>query len=379
MKYARLVLANLGRNKSRTVLTLLSVAVAFFLFASLRSVLTALDAASEVGSESRLITSSASGITFILPQAHVQRIRAVDGVRSASWANWFGGVYIDERNFFAQFAIDAETYLPMYPEMGIADDQRQAFLAERTAAIVGSGLMERFGWRVGQTVTLQGTIFPDDWDFTIRAVYTPDNPSFGDEMFFFHYDYLYERTNRQITPGWIVLQLEDPEAAAGISLQIDAMFENSTAPTKTETEKAWQAGFVTMWGNVGFLVRAIGTAVFFAILFVAANTMMMAARERVSEVAVMKTIGFQDGALFGIVLTEAVAICLVGAGIGLATARGMLGSVREIQSILPGFTIEAGTIAIGVAIALVLGVLTGLVPALQASRLSVVEALRRVA
>jgi putative ABC transport system permease protein len=378
MTYARLVVANLGRNKSRTILTGLSVVVAFFLFASLQSVLTALSAASEVGSESRLVTSAASGITFPLPQAHVNRIQAVDGVRSVSWANWFGGTYIDARNYFAQFAIDGETYLPMYPEMAIPEAQKRAFLAERTAVLVGSGLMERFGWQLGQTVTLQGTIFPGDWDFTIRAVYTPDDPSFGDELFFFHYEYLFERTDRQISPGWLVLSLDDPDRAAAISVQIDAMFENSTAPTKTETEKAWQAGFITMWGNIGFLVRAIGTAVFFAILFVAANTMMMAARERVAEVAVMKTLGFQDGTLFGIVLAEAVLICTVGAAAGLGLARVTLGSARSVQSILPGYSIAPSTILMGMAIALVLGTLTGIIPAMQAARLSVVEALRRV-
>ena len=379
MRYARLVMANLGRNKSRAILTTLSVAVAFYLFAALRSVVTALEAVSEVGSEVRLVTSSASGITFPLPQAHIQRISAVEGVRSVTWSNWFGGVYIDARNFFAQFAVDSESYLAMYPELVIPEDQKEAYLAERTAALVGSGLMERFGWRLGQTVTLQGTIFPGDWDFTIRAVYTPDNPSFGDEMFHFHYDYLFERTNRQVTPGWFVLQLDDPDAAAGISMQIDEIFENSTAPTKTETERAFQAGFVTMWGNVGLLVQVIGTAVFFAILFVAANTMMMAARERLGEVAVMKTLGFQNGTLFGIVLAEAITICLVGAAVGLGLARWTLGSARQIQSVIPGFSVDWETILLGTAIAAVLGVLTGLVPALQAARLSVVEALRHVA
>jgi len=379
MKYARLVLANIFRNKTRTALTTLSVAVAFFLFATLQSVVAALDAASEVGSEVRLVTSSASGITFPLPQAHVQRLAAVEGVQSVSWSNWFGGIYVDASNFFAQFAIDSEAYLDMYPELIMPEDQKQAYLAERTAALVGSGLMERFGWRLGQTVTLQGTIFPGDWEFTIRAVYTPENPSFGDEMFHFHYDYLYERTNRQITPGWFVLQLNDPEAAARISQQVDDIFENSTAPTKTETEKAFQAGFSTMWGNIGLLVQVIGTAVFFAILFVAANTMMMAARERVGEVAVMKTLGFQDGTLFGIVLAEAIVICVGGAAVGLGLARVMLGNARSIQSIIPGFTIGGTTLLMGTGIAIALGLLTGLIPALQAARLSVVEALRRVA
>lgn len=378
MTHARLVVANLGRNKRRTALTMLSVAVAFFLFATLRSVVTALQGVVDVGSETRLVTTSATGITFPLPQAHAQRIAAVDGVRSVTWANWFGGTYVDPRNFFAQFAIDAESYLDMYPEMKIPEDQRKAFLAERTAALVGSGLMERFGWHLGQTVTLQGTIFPGDWAFTIRAVYTPDDPSFGDEIFHFHYDYLYERTNRRVSPGWFMLELDDPSRAARVSQQVDELFENSTAPTKTETEKAFQSSFVTMWGNVTGLVKAIGTAVFFAILLVAANTMMMAARERVGEVAVMKTLGFRNGTLFGIVLAEAITICLVGGALGLALARSTVGSVRLMQSIIPGFAIDAGTMAFGAALAVVLGTLTGVVPAVQASRLSVVDALRRV-
>lgn len=378
MTHARLVVANLGRNKRRTALTVLSVAVAFFLFATLRSVVTALQGVVDVGSETRLVTSSATGITFALPQAHAQRIAALDGVQSVSWANWFAGTYIDPRNWFAQFAIDAESYLDMYPEMKIPPDQREAFLAERTAALVGSGLMERFGWRLGQTVTLQGTIFPGDWEFTIRAVYTPDDPSFGDELFHFHYDYLYERTNHRVSPGWLMIKLDDPGQAARVSQEVDALFENSTAPTKTETEKAFQASFVTMWGNVGGLVQAIGTAVFFAILLVAANTMMMAARERVGEVAVMKTLGFQDRALFGFVLAEAITISVVGGAAGLALARFTVGSARMIQSVIPGFAIGAGTVAFGVVLALILGTLTGVIPAWQASRLSVVEALRRV-
>jgi putative ABC transport system permease protein len=379
MKFVRLVWVNLMRNKRRSILTALSVAVALFLFGTLRSVETALQAAGDVGSEARLITRSAIGITFPLPEAYAQRLRALEGVRSVSWANWFGGVYVDTKNFFAQFAVDAETYFPMYPEMAIPDDQLTAFMGERTAAIAGSGLMERFGWRLGQTVTLQGTIFPGDWDLVIRGVYTPDDPSFGDESFFFHYDYLLERTNRQITPGWFALQLDDPNAAAEVSTRIDQVFENSTAPTKTETERAFNTGFITMWGNVSFLVRAVGTAVFFAILFVAANTMMMAARERVNEVAVLKTLGFGDGLLAALVLVEAGVITLVGGVLGIAGAKLMFGPSNPVNTFVPGFAVEWKTVLLGLAIALTLGLVSGLVPAWQAGRLSVVEALRRVA
>jgi putative ABC transport system permease protein len=379
MKYARLIWVNLIRNKRRTILTVLSVAVALFLFTTLRSVVTALNAVSEVGSESRLVVSSAMGITFPLPQSYYERLRAQEGVESVTWANWFGGVYVDPSNFFAQFAIDAETYLPMYPEVVVPEDQRAAFLAERTGALVGSGLMERFGWSLGQSVTLQGTIIPGDWEFTIRAVYDPNPASYGDQLFFFHYDHLYEGSNQQMSPGWYALQLADPNSAPEVINRIDAIYENSTAPTKTETERAFQTGFVTMWGNIGFLVQAIGTAVFFAILLVSANTMMMAGRERISENAVLKTLGFPDGLLFVFVLIEAVTITLLGGALGVFGAKAMFGPGNPMTMFIPGFEVHTSTVTLGLTIAIVLGLVSGFVPAFQAMRLSVVQSLRRVA
>ena len=193
MKFARLVFANLFRNKKRTALTMASVLVAFFLYGTLRSVITTLDAVADVGSEARLVSSSASGITFVLPEAYNNRLAAVDGVSSVTWANWFGGYYQNPQDFFAQFAIKADTYLPMYPEIEITDGNIDAFMRERTAAVVGVGLLEKYGWEIDQTVTLKGTIFSGDWEFTIRAAYTPTVASFGDEVMYFHYDYLYER------------------------------------------------------------------------------------------------------------------------------------------------------------------------------------------
>ena len=379
MSMPRLVWANVFRNKKRTALTIASVVVAFFLFGTLRSVITTLDAAAAVGSEARLITSSASGITFPLPEAHVNRLRAVPGIKSVSWSNWFGGYYQDPRDFFAQFAIKAESYLAMYPEIKITAGDVEAFKRERTAALVGVGLMNKYGWQIGQTVTLKGTIFAGDWDFVIRAAYTPVNPSFGDANMYFNYEYLYERTNGRITPGWFALELDRPGGAADLAKAIDAQFKNSTAPTKTETERAFQAGFVTMWGNIGFLVRAIGTAVFFAILFVAANTMMMAVRERVGEVAVLKTVGFQNGTLFWMVLAESVLITVVGGAIGLLLSRLAFMGRTPLNSFFPGFGVTNSTIALGLALATLLGVISGAIPALQSSRLSVVGALRRVA
>ena len=379
MTLSRLVWANLRRNKKRTILTTLSVMVAFFLFGVLRSVITTLDRAAEVGSESRLITSNASGITFLLPEAHANRIQAVEGVKSVSWANWFGAYYQDPKEFFAQFAVKADTYFPMYPEIQITAGSLDEFMRERTAAVIGTGLAEKYGWQVGQRVTLHGTFIPEDFEFQIRAIYQPTDPAFGNELMFLHYEYLYERTNRQVTPGWFVLQVNNPERAAEIAASIDAQFKNSTAPTKTETERAFNAGFVTMWGNIGFLVRAIGTAVFFAILFVAANTMMMAVRERIGEIAVLKTVGFGNGAVFGLVMAESVLITLIGGGLGLLLARVAFVGRNPLNQFFPGFGVTAGTMVLGLIMAVTLGLISGAIPAFQSARLSVVNALRRVA
>ena len=379
MSLAGLIRANAFRNKKRTLLTIGSVAVAFFLFGTLRSVITTLDAAAEVGSEARLVVSNASGITFLMPEAHANRLGAVDGVRSVTWSNWFGGYYQNPQDFFAQFAIKAETFLPMYPEIEITSGDVEDFTRERTAAIVGVGLLEKYGWQVGQRVTLKGTIFSGDWEFTIRAAYTPTNPSFGDENMYFHYEYLYERTQGRITPGWFVLQLDRPDRAAEIASTIDAMFKNSTAPTKTETEKAFQAGFLTMWGNISFLVGAIGTAVFFAILFVAANTMMMAVRERIGEIAILKTLGFQNGLLSGMVVAESMGISILGGAFGLGLARIAFAGNTPLSTFFPGFGVTGGTIVLGLMLAAGLGLISGAIPAWQSARLSVVGAMRRIA
>ncbi len=378
MTTAGLIRANLTRNKKRTFLTVASVVVAFFLFGLLRSVITTLNATAEVGSEARLVTLSASGVTFPLPEAYASRLAGFDGVESVTWSNWFGGYYQDPQDFFAQFAIKADTWLPMYSEVRIVAGDADAFLRERTAALVGVGLLEKYGWEIDQTVTLQGTFFAGDWDFTIRAAYVPDDPSFGDESMYFHYEYMYERYPQVVTPGWFILQLDQPERAAEIAAAIDDQFRNSSAPTETQTERAFQAGFVTMWGNIGLLVTVLGTAVFFAILFVAANTMMMAVRERIGEIAVLKTLGFTDGKLAALVVAESVAITLVGGLLGLALAAGALSGSNPLKTFFPGLGLTGGTFALGLLLSVALGVATGAIPAWQSARLSVAGALRRI-
>jgi putative ABC transport system permease protein len=379
VKLLPLVWANLRRHRLRTVLTALGVALAMFLFASLRSVVTTLSAGSEVASASRMVVQHATAIVFPLPMSYRERLGAVPGVEAVTWANWFGGQYGDGKVFFAQFAIDPESYLAMYPEISVPPEQREAFVHERTAALVGRGLMEKFGWRLGQDVTLQGSIFPGDWTFTIRGVYTPTVRAIDDRSFMFHYDYLDERTGRRVTPGWYVLRLRDPALAPMVAQTIDETFRNSSDPTKTGTEKAFNQSFVTMWGNVQFLMNSIGMAVVFAILMVTANAMMMTARERTGELAVLKTIGFRDRTLFGLVMFEAGIVTLAGAVLGLGGAKLLYaGTGFNGFGFLPGFDVTRVTLALGFGIALALGVASGLVPALRAARLPIVQALRHV-
>ncbi len=380
MKFFPLIWANLMRHKRRTFLTTASVALALFLFASLRSVVTTLDAGANVGSESRMIVQSAKAIVFFLPRSYKERLTAVPGVAAVTWADWFGGVYQDPKNFFASFAADAESYLEMYQtDLELPADQKAAFLRERTACIVGKHLMDKFGWRIGQDVTLTGTIFQGDWTFTIRGVFTAVDPAFSEDALIFHYEVIYERYPAWVNPGWYVLRLTDPALAPHVAAAVDSMFKNSADPTKTGTERAFNANFVTMWGNVSFLMDSIGMAVVFAILLIAANSMMLSARERVNEVGVLKTVGFTDRLLFVLVLAEASVIALAGAFVGLGAAKALYRpSGFSAMGFLPGFDVTAGTLAMGTGIALLLALASGLVPALQAARLSAVQALRHV-
>jgi putative ABC transport system permease protein len=373
------VLANLKRHKLRTILTTCSVALALFLFATLRTVTTTLESGAQVSSASRMIVQNATAFVIPLPMSYATRLASVPHVQAVTWANWFGGKYGDGKKFFAQFAIDPESYLKMYPEMQVPEDQKQAFLRERSAAVIGEGLVRAFGWKIGDNVTMQGTIFPGDWTFTIRGIYHPTLKEYGDDSFMFHYDYLYEKYPDRVTPGWFIMKIDDPNAAPTVAKSIDDQFRNSNAPTKTGTEKAFAAGFASMWGNVNLLMSTIGMAVVFAILLVTANAMMMNQRERTSEVAVMKTVGFSDQRVFSLVIIEAAVISLTGAviGLGAATLLPIVTGFGE-GGFLPGFHVTPGTLVVGSTVALLLTVASGVFPAWQAARLPVVQALRRV-
>ncbi|HEY7611644.1 MAG TPA: ABC transporter permease, partial [Gemmatimonadales bacterium] len=239
MKFFHLVLANLGRHKRRTLLTIASVALALFLFASLQTVVTTLERAAQFGSARRLVMTNASGFILPLPLSYANRLSAAKGVTNVTWANWFGGKYGDNKTFFAQFAVDPESYLETYPEIVVPEDQKQAFLRERSAALIGVRLLDKFGWRVGQNITLQGTIFPGDWTFTIRGVYTPSDPIINDDMMLFHHEYLEERNGRPGIAGWYIIEIDDANNSATTAKALDDQFRNSSAPTKTGTEQAF--------------------------------------------------------------------------------------------------------------------------------------------
>jgi putative ABC transport system permease protein len=397
MNLFSLVLVNLGRNKVRTTLTMLSVVVALFLFCALRGVLDTLEASIKIGSEARLVTRNAISLIFPLPLAYRERLMAVPGVKTVTYANWFGGRDpVDPHDFYAQFAVDADNYLPIYsrdieivaadkPQAEVAlppgvDPKLAAFMSERDACIVGESLFKRKKWRLGQTIPVSGTIFPGNWPFTIRAVYHAKDPAFNEEALLFHWKYLSERgMGGQGIVGWYVLELSDPGRAGDVTKTVDALYANSAASTHTETERAFQAGFVSMYGNVPFLIGVIGLAVVFAILLVAANTMMMATRERIAEFGVLKTLGFEDGRIFQMVLAEAAIITLGGGTLGALLAKFVIeGSRFNAGGLLPSMTVSWTTVVVGIGIAVLMGATSGIIPAWQASRRRIVDALRRV-
>ena len=384
MTRATLVTANLKRRLRRTLLTVFGLATAIFLFVTLRTFLRTLQTVGDVGTETRLIVSNKLGIVFPLPLAYRARLASTEGVQAVSYASWFGAVYPAEpRSFFANFAIDPETYLAQYPEMVVSDEHRQAFIADRTGALVGVRLMERFGWQIGQTVTLRGTIYPGDHPFTIRGTYQAGKKGFDQTSLVFHHRYLEEMTRAQggdAFTGWYVLGITDPQRAPAVASSIDAGYENSSAPTRSQTEKAFNLNFVGMYGNIGFFLNAIGLAVVFAILMVAANTMTMSTRELFAEIAVLKTLGFTDGDVLRLVIAESAVISAFGLLLGLGGAMLVFNVIQfDMGGFIPGLEVTPSIMLIAVAIALTIAVASAAVPAWQSARLKVVDALRYVA
>ena len=379
MKFSRLILANLFRKKIRLALTLGSFAVALLLFAFLAVVKDSFRRGTDIAGADRLIIINRTSIINPLPLSYRDRILRIPGVKELTYANWFGGVYQDEKNFIPQFAIDTETYRQMYPEFKIPDDQWNAFVADREGAIAGEQTAKKFGWKVGDRIPIRGTIFQGTWEFNLRAIYHGSRPADDTTQFWFQWKYLEER--RQFGKGqvgWYVVRVSNPDDSVRVSKAIDEMFANSPWETKTATEKSVMADWVKQMGNIEFLILSIGAVVFFTLLLVSGNTMATAVRERIRELAVLKAVGFSDKFVLFLVLTEALVIALIGGTIGLLLAKGFTLGGDPTRGMLPYFFLPVKQMILGVGVAVVIGVIASILPATSAMRLKVVDALRRV-
>jgi putative ABC transport system permease protein len=378
VRFLPLIWRNALRSRRRTILTILSIVVSLFLFCTLRTVTTSLNASLKMTATTRLIVRRSTSLTFFMPLSYRDRLAQVPGVEAVSWSVWFGGVYIDERNFFAQFAVDPRGYIPIYSEYDIdPPDAAETFARERTACIVGEKIARKYNFKVGDRITLKGTIFPGNWDFTLRGIAHSHSPDLDTSFMLLNWDYLNQRIGNPGLVGVYVVRISDPTRAAEIAQAIDATFANSAAETKTETEKAFQLGFITMLGNIQGVLVAVGTAIVIAIILVAMNTMMMAARERTREIAVLKALGFTDRAVLGLVMAESLLISLAGGILGTGLAR-IVFSMTDFTAggFFPNFMVTWGTILRALSIAAFLGLVSGTIPAWNASRLKIVDALR---
>ncbi len=385
MKFLPLILANLFRKKIRTTLTVGSFAVALFLFGLLATIRGAFNQGVEVAGADRLVVINKVSLIQPLPRSYAEDLLALPGVKEVTFANWFGGVYQDERNFFPQFAIDVSTYRQMFPEFVISDEEWRAFAADRQGAIAGRTLADRHGWKVGDRIPIRGAIFPGNWEFNLHGIYAGSRPQDDATQFWFHYDYLEERFGSWIRGrvGWYTVRVANPDQAAQVVRAIDERFANSPFETHTDTEKAFAASFVKQMGNIQFLIMTIGSVVFFTLLLVTGNTMAIAVRERVGELAVFKTIGYSDRFVLWLVIVESVVVAALGGGLGIGSAKVVsvvFGPrlLSALSGVLPSFYMPPSQVFAGCGLALLVGLAAGLLPAVSAMRLKVVDALRRV-
>lgn len=383
MKFFTLVLKSARRSKRRTALTVLSVAIAVFLFAALRSILDGFNAGAEASSSTRIITIRSTSLIFSMPTSHGDVIKSIPGVQDITWSNWFGGIYKDPQNFFAQLAIEPESYLRMYPEVELNPDERKAFLDDRTACIVGDGLAKRYGFKVGDRLTLQVGIpvyGRQDFDFTVRGIYRSGGAAVDNQTMFFHWKYADERSLQKGQAGWFISKIANPDQEPQIAGAIDQKFANSPFETKTDTERAFQSSFVSMFGNLSLLLGSIAGAVVLTTLFVAANTMAMSVRERTTEIAVMRTLGFPAQTIFFLIASEGLLMSIVGGVIGIVLAKVIVNpNFLQAGAFIPVFGVNTTNLVMALVLSAAIGALAGSIPAMMASRLKIVDALRRVA
>ena len=385
MLIARLLFRNVWRHRARAVLTLLGLVVATLAFGLLSTVVSAWYAGAEGASNARLITRNAISLVFPLPMSHGDRLRQIDGVVGISWANWFGGIYKEPRNFFPQFAVDPPSYLAAYPEYMVSDEDRDRFFRDRRSVLIGRKIATTHGLQVGDSMTLKGTIYPGDWQFQVAGIYDGRTASTDTAQLFFHWNYLNEDSKRRglsrfyNSTGVFILTIAEPYRAAEISLQVDALFRNSAYETLTETEKAFQLGFVAMTEAIVMAIQLVSYVVILIILAVMANTMAMTARERIGEYATLKALGFSPAFVAGLITAESMLLAVIGGVVGaLLTFPAAEAFGGAMGTLFPVFQVAPSTSALQLGLALGVGLAAAAIPAWRSSRVSITEGLRAV-
>lgn len=379
MKYFPLLWAALWRKKARTIFTLLSILFAFLLFGMLQGVNSAFNQSVERANVNRLVTTSSISLTENLPYGDQAQIEALPGVARVAHATWFGPYYQDPKNVVFAFPVEPERYFPIYPEIVLPKEQLEAMIHTRTGAVVGAELASKYGWKIGDRVPLNSTIWvktdrSSNWNFDIVGIYTVPSDRSQEQAFFFNYSYFDEgRSFGKGQVGWYIEQVKDPTQSAQVAASVDKLFANSTDETKTETEKEFQQAFIKQIGDINKIVTSILFAVFFSLLFATGSTMMQSVRERVPELAVLKTLGFSDGGMLSLVLCESLLLCLVAALLGLGLAALLFPQLKDMLGVvrMPGVVIVEGVAGAGL-----LALVVGAIPAWKAKRLDIVDALR---
>ena len=384
MQILKIITKNALRHKLRTFLTILGVAIAILAFGLLRTVISAWYAGVEASSASRLVTRNSISLIFPLPLSYKDKIRQVDGVKLVSFGNWFGGIYIDEKNFFANYAVEPKGYLTLYPEIIIPEDQKKAFLQDRKGVVAGRILIERYGWKIGDIITLKGTIFPGEWDFVLRGIYTGRDKTVDESAFIFQWDYLNE-TLKKTTPlradqvGWYMIGITNPNLAADVAVRIDKTFKNSLAETLTETEKAFQLGFISMTEAIVIAIKLVSFVVIFIIMVVVANTMAMTARERIGEYAVFKTLGFGGWHIARLIFGESLLISLIGCILGIVLTFPVADIFSSsLRTYFPVFNVATKTIYMDIGASVLVGSVAAVFPTWRAIKIRIADGLRRI-
>jgi putative ABC transport system permease protein len=384
MHILKLIFKNAFRHKLRTFLTVLGVTIAILAFGLLRTLISAWYSGVEASSATRLVTRNSISLIFPLPISYMNKIRQIGGVKAVSYGNWFGGIYIDEKHFFANYAVEPKTYLEIYPEIIIPPDQKAAVFLDRKSAVAGRKLAERYGWKIGDIVTLRGTIFPGNWDFVLRGIYKGRDRNVDETAFFFHWDYLNE-TLKKTAPsradqvGWFMVEVTNPNLAAEVAVKIDQIFKNSLAETLTETEKAFTLSFISMVEAIVIAIQLVSIVIIIIIMTVVANTMAMTARERIGEYAVFKTLGFGGLHISSLIFGESLLITMIGSALGIIltfpTAKFFH---EELSTYFPIFYVETKTIYQDIGASIIVGLVAGIFPAWRAINIRIADALRRI-